>query len=136
MQTDALLCGLMVTLGALALAGFIWLRARLRRKPAPTGYAGVYPDHETGPVLYEYRVGRAAPAVWLHLRVEVASGAMRWTVTDPEGVIRWADGATGGVHVDETREMSPVVGTWLLRLELFDASGFYGLHWTTRRPRS
>lgn len=134
MTTDALLCGLMIALAALALAAFIWLRARLRRKPAPTGYAGVYPNQETGTVRYEYRVGRAAPAVWLRLRVEVASGTIHWTVTDPEGVIRWADVATGGVHVDETREMSPVPGLWLLKLELSDASGYYGLHWTTRRP--
>ena len=134
MTTDALLCGLLVAIGALALAGFIWLRARLRRTAPPTGYAGVYPSHETGSVQYEYRVGRAAPAVWLRLRVEVASGTIRWTVTDPEGVIRWADAALGGIHVDETRELSPVVGVWQLRLDLNEASGYYGLNWATRRP--
>ncbi len=133
METDALRCGLIIVVAALIAAAAIWFWGRRHRKAPPTASASVYPRGETGSITYTYNVGRAAPAVWLRLRVEPASGQIHWTVTDPQGIVRWDALALGGQHLDQTRELAPMAGTWTLRLDLQEASGYYDLHWSVRR---
>lgn len=134
METDALRCGLIIAVAALIAAVGIWARGRRHRQAPPTASASVYPRGETSSIPYTYRVGQSAPAVWLRLRVEPASGQIRWTVTDPQGVVRWDALALGGQHLDQTREMAPMAGTWTLRLDLQEASGYYDLRWSVRQP--
>ncbi len=134
METDALRCGLIIAVAALIAAIGIWARGRRHRKAPPTASASVYPRDETSSIAYTYRVGPSAPAVWLRLRIEPASGQIHWTVTDPQGVVRWDALALGGQHLDQTREMAPLAGTWTLRLDLQEASGYYDLRWSVRRP--
>lgn len=65
----------------------------------------------------------------LRVRVDLTEGSMSWTLTDPEGDVRWEEESVAPAHWNESREFEPIVGEWTLRLSLENATGGYDVHW-------
>ena len=65
----------------------------------------------------------------LCVRVDLTEGSMSWTLTDPEGDVRWEEEIVAPARWHESREFEPIVGEWTLKISLENATGGYDVHW-------
>ena len=65
----------------------------------------------------------------LRVRVNLTEGSASWTLTDPEGDVRWEEEIIAPARWNESREFEPIVGEWTLKLSLEKATGGYDVHW-------
>ena len=71
----------------------------------------------------------------LYMQIQVASGALSWTLRDSNGNVQWEERceASDGPELITFREFStPVAGDWHLELDMQDAVGEYKCVWKTQ----
>ncbi|MBN1259477.1 MAG: hypothetical protein JXB35_02250 [Anaerolineae bacterium] len=100
---------------------------------ASTGRSFANFDDETDVRIVTFDFPATAEQGELDFEIDVTSGSASWTLTDPTGEIR-AQGALGeGVHhYAESWDFDPVVGEWVLALNLERASGQYTAAWKAK----
>lgn len=65
----------------------------------------------------------------LRMRVDLTEGSVSWTLTDPEGDVRWEEEIVAPARWNESREFEPTGGEWTLKMSLKNATGGYDVHW-------
>lgn len=72
-----------------------------------------------------------AESAQLDMQVRLDQGTLEWTLTDPQGVVRWQDQAAAGEDVNLSRTFdNPAPGRWDLKFRLVAAAGEYHAPWT------
>ena len=78
-------------------------------------------------------VPAGADSAQLELQVQLEQGTLEWTLTDPQGVVRWQGQAEAGEEVDVSRTfVNPAPGRWDLAFRLVQAAGEYHAPWTVQ----
>lgn len=78
-------------------------------------------------------VSAGADSAQLDLQVTLKQGTLEWTLTDPQGVVRWQGKAEAGEDVSVSRTFeNPAPGRWDLTFQLEQAAGEYHAPWTVR----
>ena len=66
----------------------------------------------------------------LQVKVVVEDGHVRWTLVDPQGQVHMIGRNDGGnVSTDTGKIQEPEPGTWVLELQVGDASGRFWVNW-------
>ena len=71
----------------------------------------------------------AMTSINLRMQVNLESGTLTRTLTDPTGDVRWEEEVVAPARRDESREFEPIVGEWTLKMSLEGATGGYDVHW-------
>ena len=78
-------------------------------------------------------VSGGADSARLDMQVQLKQGTLEWTLTDPQGVVRWQGTAEAGESVDLSRTFdNPAPGRWDLTFQLEQAAGEYHAQWTVQ----
>jgi hypothetical protein len=80
-------------------------------------------DHESGTLEKPLIVTDEMGPVVVRLAVEGESGDAKWSLVDPDGVVRWWCSAKFAGGVDDQQELSSRPGTWTVRREWNDFTG-------------
>lgn len=86
---------------------------------------------------YKNGCGLSVPAgadtARLDIQVKLDQGALGWTLTDPQGIVRWQGQAKAGEEVNVSRTFdNPAPGRWDLKFQLAQAAGEYHAPWTVQ----
>jgi len=63
----------------------------------------------------------------IQIRCNLTSGSIHWTLTDPQGDMRWEGTATR--KEQESRCFQTIAGEWVLDVTAESANGKYSLEW-------
>ena len=77
-------------------------------------------------------VSESAKKGRLQVKANVKSGTIRWTLRDPGGAERLVINGSGGRVSGDTGDMTPARGTWILVMELKDATLDYEIDWVAQ----
>jgi hypothetical protein len=80
-------------------------------------------EHETSTLEQPLTVTPEMGPVVVRLVVDGRSGAAKWSLVDPDGVVRWRCSSEPAGHVDEQVELPLHAGTWSVRREWSDFTG-------------
>jgi len=72
-------------------------------------------------------VSPLADSVDIQIRCNLTSGSIHWTLTDPQGDMRWEGTATR--KEQESRRFQTIAGEWVLDVTAESANGKYSLEW-------
>ena len=79
--------------------------------------------------------GDSTESVKLRVSGTLESGRILFTLRDPQGQERWAkeiNESSKGTYTLETKSLTPARGTWVLEVEMVNATGSYNTSWTLR----
>lgn len=65
----------------------------------------------------------------LELDLEVEAGRLMLELSDPNGELQWSEVFEAPAKFDETFNLDLIVGDWILKINLEDASGNYSIRW-------
>ncbi|MBC7234203.1 MAG: hypothetical protein H5T69_00050 [Chloroflexi bacterium] len=82
--------------------------------------------------VFDYELKRGMSGATLEAVFRLRSGALRWTLTDPLGMVRWQGTAEGPGTVRDRKRFPPVPGVWKLEIRFNRASGSYDIAWEAR----
>ena len=72
-------------------------------------------------------VSPVADSVDLQMRCNLTSGTVHWTLTDPQGDVRWEE--TGTRKEQASRQFRTIAGEWTLDVTAESANGKYSVEW-------
>jgi uncharacterized lipoprotein YajG len=72
-------------------------------------------------------VSPVADSVDLQMRCNLTSGTVHWTLTDPQGDVRWEE--TGTRKEQASRHFQTIAGEWVLDVTTETANGKYSMEW-------
>ncbi len=75
-------------------------------------------------------VEAGAKTVEVRMQVKLSQGEMKWSLEDPQGIIRWQGHTEPGDPTEhQTRISRPLPGRWNLKIKLEGAVGEYAVPW-------
>jgi len=86
----------------------------------------------TETVRYELTSPDGAESARQRVRAVIEGGSAKWSLVDPEGRTRIEGEGSGNIQTDTGEIEAPVAGTWILTLDLKDATGHYQVIWKSR----
>ena len=86
----------------------------------------------TETVRYELTSPDGAALARQRVRAVIDDGFMEWALVDPEGHTRIQGEGQGTIQTDTGEIENPRAGTWILTLNLKDATGHYQVNWNAR----
>jgi len=85
--------------------------------------------NQAGLLRYPYELSKRAKHLTLSLTLRTSEGAFDYTLIDPHGAVVWQGRVSAGQSLNETRPLKPVLGRWVLTLEMENATGSYDIAW-------
>lgn len=88
--------------------------------------------NQSGLLRHPYELSKKAKHLTLSLTLRASEGAFVYTVVDPRGAVAWQGQVGAGQSLSETRPLKPVLGRWVLTLEMENATGSYDIAWKSQ----
>jgi len=85
--------------------------------------------NQAGLLRHPYELSKRAKHLTLSLALRASEGAFVYTLVDPHGTVVWQGRVNAGQNLNETRPLKPVLGRWVLTLEMENATGSYDIAW-------
>jgi hypothetical protein len=86
----------------------------------------------TDTVRYELTSPDGAATARQRVLAVIEGGSAKWSLVDPDGRTRIQGEGSGNIQTDTGEIEDPVAGTWILTLDLQNATGHYQVNWTAR----
>ena len=83
-------------------------------------------------VRYELTSPEGAESARQRVLAVIEGGSARWKLVDPDGRTRIEGEGSGTIQTDTGDIERPLAGTWVLTLDLRDATGRYQVNWKAR----
>jgi hypothetical protein len=88
--------------------------------------------NESGSLRFPYELSRAARQFSACLTLRASAGSFAYSLVDPRGTPVWQGQVGAGQSCNESRDLKPLPGKWVLTLTMQSVTGSYDVAWKSR----
>ncbi len=88
--------------------------------------------HESGALRFPYELSRTARQFSASLALRASTGSFAYSLADPRGTPVWHGRVSAGQSFNQSRDLRPLPGKWVLTLTMESVTGSYDVAWKSR----